>query len=70
MNIQISSPFPDENVVVEIIDRDGHVRPWTEIRSEVLFKSMSACNFNVRQTCDGLKIGRGTLYRWLQSAAV
>ena len=67
MNIQTSKPVPDENAVVEIIDRDGHVRPWSEIRSEVLFKSMRGCNFNVSHTCDGLKVGRSTLYRWLSN---
>ena len=67
MNIQTSKPVPDENAVVEIIDRNGHVRPWSEIRSEVLFKSMRGCNFNVSHTCDGLKVGRSTLYRWLSN---
>ena len=63
----IQTNRPDENAVVEIIDRHGHLRSWSEIRSEILFKSIRACNFNVTQACDGLKIGRSTLYRWIST---
>lgn len=60
-----SHPAPEENAVVEIIGSDGHVRSWSEIRTEILFKSMRACNFNVSQARTQLRIGRSTLYRWL-----
>ena len=67
MNVETGNPVPDENAVVELIGPDGHVRSWAEIRSEILLKSMRACNFNVARACEGLGIGRTTLYRWLSN---
>ena len=69
MNLQTSKPFLHENAVVEVMSRDGHVRSWAEIKSEIFFKSIQGCDFNVTRACDGLGIGRSTLYRWLAGPA-
>ena len=65
MHIQISHQSAEDDVEVQVLGMDGHVRPWREIRAEIFGRTLRATNFNLRETAAKLGVGRTTLYRWL-----
>jgi DNA-binding NtrC family response regulator len=65
MNDQISHLTPAEGAEVQVLGRDGHVRPWREIRAEIFGRTLRASSFSMREAAVKLGVGRTTLYRWL-----
>ena len=65
MHIQISHQSAEDDVEVQVLGMDGHVRPWREIRAEIFGRTLRATSFNMREAAAKLGVGRTTLYRWL-----
>jgi DNA-binding NtrC family response regulator len=65
MNVQIPHLTAVEGAEVQVLGRDGHVRPWREIRAEIFGRTLRASRFNMREAAVKLGVGRTTLYRWL-----
>lgn len=65
MSIKTPKLIAAEEAEVQVLGRDGHVRPWREIRAEIFGRTLRASSFNMREAAAKLGVGRTTLYRWL-----